>query len=291
MTSRGPQSSLRGIAYMVLALLLLTLSDAATKWLGDTFPVWQIVCLRAIFMFIPVGLLAARTGGLASLRVHDRRGLSIRVFFYIGSTTLIATSMILLPLADAATLLFAGPLFVTALAPTMLGEHIGWRRWAAVMVGFIGVVIMMRPTPEAIQPLALVPIVAALFSTFRDIATRRISATESTNAIMVWSTLGLVIVGLLTIPFGWVAVGWVDLSLLAFAGILSGVAHILMVEAFRVAEAALVSPFKYSAVIWAVALGYFIWGTVPDQFILVGGGFVIASGLYILHRETRRRTS
>ena len=288
MTSRGPQSSLRGIAYMVLALLLLTLSDAATKWLGDTFPVWQIVCLRAIFMFIPVGLLAARTGGLASLRVHDRRGLSIRVFFYIGSTTLIATSMILLPLADAATLLFAGPLFVTALAPTMLGEHIGW---AAVMVGFIGVVIMMRPTPEAIQPLALVPIVAALFSTFRDIATRRISATESTNAIMVWSTLGLVIVGLLTIPFGWVAVGWVDLSLLAFAGILSGVAHILMVEAFRVAEAALVSPFKYSAVIWAVALGYFIWGTVPDQFILVGGGFVIASGLYILHRETRRRTS
>ncbi|MEX2614800.1 MAG: DMT family transporter [Alphaproteobacteria bacterium] len=291
MTQRGPQSSLRGIAYMVLALLLLTLADAATKWLGDTFPVWQIVCLRAMFIFIPVGILAARTGGLASLRVHDRRGMSIRAFFYIGSTTLIATSMILLPLADAATLLFAGPLFVTALAKPMLGEHIGWRRWVAVLVGFVGVVIMMRPTPEAMQPLALVPIVAALFSTFRDIATRRISATESTNAIMVWSTLGLVIVGLLTIPFGWVAVGWVDLSLLALAGILGGVAHILMVEAFRVAEAALVSPFKYSAVIWAVALGYFIWGTVPDQFILVGGSFVIASGLYILHRETRRRKS
>ena len=291
MTQRGPQSSLRGIAYMVLALLLLTLADAATKWLGDTLPVWQIVCLRAVFIFIPVGILVARTGGVASLRVHDRRGLSIRVFYYIGSTTLIATSMILLPLADAATLLFAGPLFVTALAPFMLGEHIGWRRWCAVLVGFIGVVIMLRPTPEAMQPLALVPIVAALFSTFRDIATRRISATETTNAIMVWSTLGLVIAGLLTIPFGWVAVGWIDLSLLAFAGILGGIAHILMVEAFRVAEAALVSPFKYSAVIWAVALGYFIWGTVPDQFILVGGSFVIASGLYILHRETRHKGS
>ncbi|MDA0664312.1 MAG: DMT family transporter [Proteobacteria bacterium] len=291
MTQRGPQSSLRGIAYMVLALLLLTLADAATKWLGDTLPVWQIVCLRAVFIFIPVGILVARTGGLASLRVHDRRGLALRVFYYIGSTTLIATSMILLPLADAATLLFAGPLFVTALAPIMLGEHIGWRRWVAVLVGFVGVVIMMRPTPEAMQPLALVPILAALFSTFRDIVTRRISATESTNAIMVWSTLGLVIAGLATIPFGWVAVGWVDLALLALAGILGGIAHILMVEAFRVAEAALVSPFKYSAVIWAVALGYFIWGTVPDQFILVGGSFVIASGLYILHRETRRKKS
>ena len=158
---------------------------------------------------------------------------------------------------------------------------------AVLLLGADGFVLDVRSGDDE----ALVPILAALFSTFRDIVTRRISATESTNAIMVWSTLGLVIAGLATIPFGWVAVGWVDLALLALAGILGGIAHILMVEAFRVAEAALVSPFKYSAVIWAVALGYFIWGTVPDQFILVGGSFVIASGLYILHRETRRKKS
>ena len=291
MTTRGPQSPLRGIAYTVLALLLLTLGDAATKWLGGTLPVWQIVCLRAVFIFIPVAIVTMRTGGLQTLRVRDIRGLGLRIFFYIGSTTLIATSMILLPLADAATLLFAGPLFVTALAKPMLGEHIGWRRWAAVCFGFVGVVIMLRPTPDAIQPLAAVPVVAALFSSLRDIATRRISATESTSAIMVWSTLALVIVGAMTIPFGWVAITGFDLALLALAGILGGVAHILMVEAFRVAEAALVSPFKYSAVLWAVALGYVIWGTVPDTFIIVGGIFVIVSGLYILHRETMRTTS
>jgi drug/metabolite transporter (DMT)-like permease len=291
MSTRGPQSSLRGITYMVLALLLLTLGDAATKWLGGKLPVWQIVCLRGLFIFVPVAIVTARTGGLRTLRVNDMRGLATRIFYYIGSTTLIATSMILLPLADAATLLFAGPLFVTALATPMLGEHIGWRRWAAVIFGFVGVIIMLRPTPDAIQPLAAVPVLAALFSSLRDITTRRISATESTNAIMVWSTLSLVIAGLLTIPLGWVAIDWFDLGLLALAGTLGGIAHILMVESFRVAEAALVSPFKYSAVVWAVTLGYVIWGTVPDRFILVGGSFVIASGLYILHRETRRKAS
>lgn len=291
MTQRGAQSSLRGIAYIVLALLLLTTADAATKWLGGTLPVWQIVCLRALFILVPVAIVTFRTGGLATLRVHDRRGMAVRIFYYIGSTTLIATSMILLPLADAATLLFAGPLFVTALAPTMLGEHIGWRRWAAVLFGFVGVVTMLRPTADALQPLAIVPVVAALFASLRDIVTRRISATESTNAIMVWSTLGLIVAGLCTIPLGWVAITWFDFALLALAGSLGGVAHILMVEAFRVAEAAVVSPFKYSAIIWAVTLGFVIWGTVPDQFIIIGGTFVIASGLYILNRETRGKRS
>lgn len=291
MTQRGAQSPLRGITYIVLALFLLTLADAATKWLGGSLPIWQIICLRALFILIPVAILTFRTGGLPTLRVHDYRGMAIRVFYYIGSTTLIATSMILLPLADAATLLFAGPLFVTALAPSMLGEQIGWRRWAAVLFGFVGVIIMLRPTADALQPLALVPVVAALFSSLRDIVTRRISATESTNAIMVWSTLGLILAGLLTIPLGWVAITWSDFALLALAGTLGGVAHILMVEAFRVAEAAVVSPFKYSAIIWAVTLGYVIWGDVPDLFIIVGGAFVIGSGLYILHRETRGKRS
>ncbi len=109
MTQRGAQSPLRGITYIVLALFLLTLADAATKWLGGSLPIWQIICLRALFILIPVAILTFRTGGLPTLRVHDYRGMAIRVFYYIGSTTLIATSMILLPLADAATLLFAGP--------------------------------------------------------------------------------------------------------------------------------------------------------------------------------------
>ena len=204
---------------MVAGMALLTLNNAFLKTLTLDYPPGQLITLRAAFVFIPIAILAWHAGGWSSLRINNYGGQSIRAGFLVITQFLMVTSIALLPLADVTALTFSGPLVITALAPAILGEHVGWRRWAAVMVGFIGVVIMMRPTPEAIQPLALVPIVAALFSTFRDIATRRISATESTNAIMVWSTLGLVIVGLLTITFGWVAVGWVDLSLLALAGI------------------------------------------------------------------------
>lgn len=286
-TGAASGSTIRGIAYMVLTLFLLTTGDALTKWLGLRLPVGQVVFFRALFIFIPIFLIVARSGGLASLRVRNRGGIAQRAFFYVCTTGLISTSMILLPLADASALLFAGPLFITALATPMLGEHVGWRRWSAVAVGFAGVVVMLRPTPDAIQLLAVVPIAAALCSAFRDIVTRKISATESSNAILFWSNVALLLVAGLSFLFSWDPMTWSDIALLALLGVVVGVAHWFMIEAFRLAEAAVVSPFKYTAIVWATLFGYLIWGTVPDGFILTGGALVIASGLYILHRETR----
>ncbi|NKB56525.1 MAG: EamA family transporter [Alphaproteobacteria bacterium] len=282
-------SPIRGIAYMVAALFLLTVGDALTKWVGSSLPVGQVIFFRALFIFIPTMAIVFTSGGLATLKVTDRRGVGTRAVLYCCTTALITTSMILLPLADASALLFAGPLFVTALATPMLGEYVGWRRWTAVLVGFVGVIIMLRPTPDAIQVLAVVPIVAALFSAFRDITTRRISATESSNAIMFWSNVVLLAAAALTAPFGWEPMRFADLAQLALLGIIVGVAHWVMIEAYRFGEAAVVSPFKYTAIVWATLLGYFVWGTVPDAFIISGGALVIASGLYILHRETRRK--
>jgi drug/metabolite transporter (DMT)-like permease len=197
--------------------------------------------------------------------------------------------MILLPLADAAAILFAGPLFITAIAPWILNEIVGWRRWTAVTVGFVGVLIMLRPTPEAIQILALIPLTAALCSAFRDVVTRKISPTESTNAIMFWSTLALITVSALSAPFGWVAPSISELGLFATSGVLVGIAHYMMIESYRAADASVVSPFKYTAILWAVALGYIIWDDKPDAFILIGSFLVIGSGLYILYRVTRRK--
>lgn len=285
MTSNTP---IRGISYMVLALFLLTVGDALTKWIGSRLPVGQVVFFRALFIFIPTFAIVFSSGGLATLKVTNTRGMAVRALFYICATATISTSMILLPLADASALLFAGPLFVTALATPMLGEHVGWRRWTAVLVGFAGVLIMLRPTPEAIQTLAIIPIVAALFSALRDVTTRRISATESSNAIMFWSNVLLLCVAATTSLFGWEPMTFTDLWQLALMGIVVGLAHWVMIEAYRLAEAAVVSPFKYTAIVWATLLGYFIWGTVPDAFIITGGALVVASGLYILHRETRR---
>ena len=286
-----PNTQIRGITYMVLALFLLTVGDALTKWVGTGLPIGQVIFFRALFIFIPTMVIVFTSGGLATLKVTDRRGVGTRALFYSCTTALITTSMILLPLADASAMLFAGPLFVTALATPMLGEYVGWRRWTAVLVGFAGVLIMLRPTPDAIQVLAIVPIVAALFGAFRDITTRRISATESSNAIMFWSNVVLLCAASFTAFFGWDPMTLSDIAQLAILGLIVGVAHWVMIEAYRFGEAAVVSPFKYTAIVWATLLGYFVWGTVPDTFIITGGALVVASGLYILRRETRRQGS
>ena len=279
---------LLGIVLMTLSLFLLTLGDAATKWLGQSFPIGQVVCLRGVFILLPIAVVTWRTGVLASLRVNNPKDISLRAVLFIATATLISTSMILLPLADAAAILFAGPLFITALAPWMLGEVVGWRRWTAVTTGFVGVLIMLRPTPNAIQLLALFPLAAALCSAFRDIVTRKISASESTNAIMFWSTISLIAAGSVTALFGWKMPTLSEFGLFAITGVIAGSANYMMIESYRAAEASVVSPFKYTAILWAVALGYVIWGDTPDAFILAGSVLVIGSGLYILYRETRR---
>ena len=283
------EAPVRAIGYMVFALLLLTVGDALTKHVGSKLPFGQVIFFRALFIYIPTILIVFSSGGLKELRVINGGGLALRAIFYVCATTGITISMILLPFADAVALLFAGPLFVAALAAPMLGEQVGWRRRSAVFVGFTGVIIMLRPTPEAIKILAIIPIVAAFFSALRDVTTRRISATESSTAIMFWSNALLLIAAGCTALFGWQPMTFDDIWQLAVMGIIVGVAHWVMIEAYRLGEAALVSPFKYTGIVWGTLFGYLIWHTVPDIFIITGGTLVVASGLYILHRETRTR--
>ena len=272
---------------MVAGFALLTLNDAVLKWLTASYPTGQIVFMRSIFVMILVGIIAWRFGGVRTLRVVNLRGQLLRAGTMTVATLLFVTSLRLMPLADAIAIAFAAPLFVTVLAGPLLGEHVGWRRWAAVLVGFVGVLVMFRPTGEAVRLVALLPLCVALASAFKDIVTRRIAATESSVAILFITTLALASVGLVTLVFGWRAITLFDLGLFAIGGFLLGGAQYLTIEAFRYAEAAVVSPFEYSAVLWAMLYGFLIWGDVPDRWIIAGSAIVIGSGLYILHRESR----
>jgi drug/metabolite transporter (DMT)-like permease len=170
----------------------------------------------------------------------------------------------------------------------MLGERIGWRRWAAVAVGFCGVLVMLRPTTGVFQILALVPLAAALVSSLRDIVGRRLTRTETSHSMMLVGNATLIGLSALTLAFGWLPVAWRDLALMAGAGCLIGVGQFLMIEAYRAAEAAVVAPLKYSGIVWAVLLGWLVWGHLPDAFVVAGSLIVVASGLFILHMETRR---
>ncbi len=287
--SARPNAPGRGILFMLLGAAVLTVNDTVLKWLTGGYPTGQIMFMRGIFVVLPVAVLAWRAGGLAVLRVNSVGAHALRAGCVLTGTFLFITGLSFMPLAEAIAITFAGPLFVTALAAPMLGEVVGWRRWTAVLVGFVGVLIITRPTGQAIQWAALFPLAASLTGALRDLITRKISTAESSIALLATSTLGVVLAGLVTAPFGWRPIAGFDLGLMAASGVLIGCAHFLLIECFRLAEAALVAPFKYSNLLWAILFGFIVWGDLPDAWTLTGATIVVLSGLYILRRESMLR--
>ena len=280
----------RGITFTILGGALLTTNDAVLKWLTSDYPVGQLMFIRGLFVFLPVMLIVWRAGGFGLIRVNSFRDQSLRAgFAFIGGFCFI-TGISFLPLADALAITFAGPLFVTALAPPMLGETVGWRRWSAVLVGFAGVVVMLRPGAEAVQWAALFPLGASLAGALRDLTTRQMAGRETSVSIMCFSTAVIVLAGLCTWPFGWAPLVLEDLGLMALSGMLVGGAHFLLIERFQWAEAALLAPFKYTNMIWAILFGFVIWGDLPDAWTTIGAAIVIVGGLYIIRRESRLPT-
>lgn len=289
-------SSLRGIMWMLVAMGLIVLSNATTKWISADYSAGQVVFFRSLFVLLFLIPIVWRSGGIATLRVTNWRDQSLRSLFHTLTAALIVTSVVLLPLADVEVLLFSSILFIALLSGPVLGERVGWHRMSAVLVGFFGVLIMLRPTPELWQPAAFIAIAAALFSALRDVWARKMRMTENTNAMMMCGETLLLVASGLTAFMSFSALDWKpligdDLFLMALNGLVFGGAQYALILAFRQGEAAAVAPFRYSAAIWAVSFGYLIFGDLPDMFVMVGGSVIIASGLYILNRETRGATS
>ena len=281
--------SMRAVVCMLVGVALLSLNDALIKSLSVGYPVGQLLFVRGLFVIPWILLLAHRAGGMHSLRIKSVKGQALRAVCVIASAFLFVNGLRYLPLADAIAVTFAGPLFITAMAPLVLGEHVGWRRWLAVLAGFAGVLLMVRPGVGAMQWAILLPLGATLFGGMRDLITRRISQTETSVAVLLVTTLVVMSAGLTTAPFGWVPVRASDLWTFAFSGVLLAGAHYLMIESFRQGEAALVAPFKYTSMIWAVLFGFLFFGDWPDALTLVGAVVVVLAGLYIMRRETLRR--
>ena len=276
----------RGIASMLLAVAIFSCMDALIKWLSATYPTSEIVFFRSSFAFLPL-LPALLKGGRAALRTRrpltqaGRAGLglfSMFAFFYCFR---------LMPLADVFGIAFSAPVFVTALSVPMLGEKVGIRRWSAVVVGFVGVLIMLRPDTGVFASASSIALVATVLYALGQIFVRDLTKTETTTCIVFYVTLTTTVVSALAMPFLWVTPSWRDAPLLAAVGILGGMAQLAFTRAFRLAPAAIVSPFDYSGLLYASMIGYYVWGDVPTATFLVGAAIVMASGLYILYRETK----
>jgi drug/metabolite transporter (DMT)-like permease len=282
---------IRGILSMIAGGGALTISDAATKWLTASLPIGEILFVRALIVAIIILLVVRRGGSFEALRIGRVRNVSTRAVLAVGSTFLIVSSLALLPLNEVIAILFVGPLFVAVLSGPLLGEQVSIHRWLAVLVGFTGMLIIVRPGSEAFQIAALLPVVAALVAATRDIVTRRISKTESSMGILFYSMVALTLAGLATAPFGWLPMDLEQVALAAFTGVMFGLGHYFIIEGYRYAEASVVSPYRYANLIWAVILGFLIWGEIPSIWVLAGAPLVVGSGLYILLHERSRRAS
>lgn len=290
MNSPPSLSPFKGIACVIVGGALLALNSTVVKFLVEDYTPGQIMTLRALFVYFVVAAFVWRDGGLHTLRVRSVGGQLARASCLALTTFLMILSVERLPLGDVFAINHASPLIMTAMAVLFLGERVGWRRWSAVAAGFVGVLIMLRPTAAAFQVAALLPLLVAFFSALRDIITRRLAATDSSTATFFVTTTVVLLAGLTLAAFtGWNPLRGEDIWLFALAAAFQGVAHFLMIEAFRFAEAKVVAPFKYATILWAMVIGFLFWGDVPDLWIITGGSIVVASGLYILHRQRLRR--
>ncbi len=287
--SKNVSSPVLGILCMLFAGILMSGNNAMLKWVTSGYPPGEIMFIRGIFIWLPIAILIARAGGPRTIIIQRPHFHFIRGACVVGSAFMYITGLRYLPLADMTAISFSTPLFVTALAPFLLGEVVGWRRWSAVAVGFIGIIIVTRPTGDALQLAVLLPLGSAFWAGIRDMVTRRMTTTDSSNGILCTTTAMVMVAGLLTFPFGWKMPTGPDFALMAIAGLFAGFGHHFMIEAFRHAEAVMVSPFRYLMIVWAILLGYFIWGDLPDAYVIAGIVLVILSGLYIFHREIVRR--
>jgi drug/metabolite transporter (DMT)-like permease len=280
-----------GIAYRVLAMACMACLSALVKWTGSRgIPVFEIIFFRNAFAFVPLGLYIWRTTGFEVLKTKRPVGHLVRSA--VGLTGMVCgfSAVQYLPLTEATALQFASPLFMTALSALILAEPVGRHRWGAVIVGFVGVLIMARPQPGHFNlPGVSFGLMSALGAAGAMVAIRQIAATERGPTIVFYFTLGGTVLGLVgSTLVGWTAPDPMTLALLVVAGLIGGVGQLFLTEALRVAPVGVVAPFDYTQLVWAAVIGLLVWGELPRFTTLVGAVIVAASGVYILHREMRR---
>ena len=276
-----------GIGLVLLAMLLFVCMDTIAKSLTASYPVQQVVWGRYFFSFASMLVLIPRFGVVHLVRTR-RRGLQIvRGLLLAAATLCMITAISAIPLADAYSITFTAPLLVTVLSIPLLGERVGWRRLAAVCVGFTGVLIVIRPGFRAIDPAMLLPLVTALCFALYQVLTSRVGAhpDETVLAMLFYVALvGTAVMSALA-PFVWRPVQALDWGWMIATGALGTLGHLLLIRALWLAPASLLQPFIYSQIVWALGIGYLLFGDLPDLGMLLGGAVIIGSGLYVFYRQ------
>lgn len=277
-----------GVLIFTVGLSCIALADAMAKVLGQSMHSVQVVWLYLLFVFVNLSLyLAVTRKNVRQLAKAKRPGLQvIRGLCILGSLTFIFGALQFLPLAEATVINFTGPLFMVALAGPILGEKVGWRRWAAVVVGLVGAIIVVRPGSDVFQWAALMPIGSALFFALFQLITRKLAGHDSALTTLLYTQVVAGVGSLLAAPFFWSPLEFADIAFAFVAGSVGLLAHLCMFNAFRLADASLLAPINYTRIVASVLLGYFMFSDLPDTYTIIGGAVIVGSGLFVIYRET-----
>lgn len=290
--------NLTGIACMVAGVALLTTMDGLAKLLvGAEYSALQILAVRGWFIVAALLAWLPRAGGAAALSTRHPLAHALRVAIGILAPYLFFTALGELPLADATAIFFGSTFMMTALSVPVFREQVGIHRWSAVIVGFIGVLIVTRPGIGAggqglggfLQAGALLAIGASISYALLMVSSRWLGRTEPIYRLVFFYNAGLALVATLFLPVVWKPMAPMDVGVIFAMAVLGLAGHTLVIKAFVVAPIGVVAPFDYSSLIWAVAIGYLVWGDVPRDHVLLGSAVIILSGLYVIHREARQR--
>ncbi len=275
---------------MIVACGMLTVNDALMKSLVANLPLGQVLFIRAIVALVVVLALLPIVGGTRKLRVHRKRDVGLCALLMVINVFLFPMSLPYMDLADAIILAYTSPLWVVALVPVLIHERVGLPQWAAVLIGFAGAALVIKPAGGEIHWAIIFPLTVALIVALRDILTRHIASRESALTIVICANILTILVSGMTLPFGWKQPDMVQLVQILGAGTLFSISMVLMVEAFRWAETTVLSTFKYSSILFAAILGFVFWGEWLDIYAIIGTVLIVVSGIMVVkYRPNKAR--
>ncbi|MGI9336879.1 MAG: DMT family transporter [Gammaproteobacteria bacterium] len=274
----------RGIVLVFIATLLFVALDATAKYLTRTYPVAQVVWARFFFHLLWVLVLIGPRLG-RELRTR-RPGLQLlRSVVMLATNGVFFLALSRMPMADANAIMFVNPLIVTALAVPLLGERVGFRSWVAVLIGFAGVLIIIRPGPDVLQSAAVLPLIASTLFAFYQIATRVLSSIDAPMTTLFYTALVGAIVTTAGLPWYWHTPDFSGIAFMAAAGLFGALGQFAFIKAVEVAPVSVIAPFNYTTLLWSALFGFVLFGDLPDRYTWLGAAIIVASGLYILHRS------
>jgi drug/metabolite transporter (DMT)-like permease len=279
--------NLRGSLFMVVSMAGFTINDAITKTMVETMNQGQVMLVRGLFASALIGILAWNRGALRIPGHLLHPMVALRAMCELGATIAFLVALRHMPLANTTAVMQALPLAVTMGAALFLGEAVGWRRWIAIAAGFSGVLIIVRPGFEGFNAYSLLTLVCVTICAVRDIATRKIPDEVDSLLVSTATAVAVTFFGALLIPAfgGWTPMSRSEVGLLALAAVVLLFGYQFVIMSMRLGDISFVAPFRYTALLWAILLGFLMFGELPDAAMIVGALVVIGSGIYTLYRE------